>query len=74
MAGLSVAFILVVVLLFLCNRTWAMEDVIVISSGSGSEYECDSPTETPTRVVFTPTKRAPSPDLDRYDKTVMVYV
>jgi len=71
MAGLSAA-LLVVVLLFLCNRTWAMEDVIVISSGSGSECECDSPTETPTRVVFTPTKQAPSPDLDRYDKTVMV--
>lgn len=72
MAVMSAA--LLVMLLFLCNRTWAMEDVIVIFSGSGSEYECDSPTETSTRVVFTPSKGAPFPDLDRYDKTVMVYV
>ena len=73
MAGLSAA-VLLVVLLFLCNHTLAMDEVIMISSGSGSEYECDSPTETPTHVMFTTTKRAPSPDLNRYDKTVMVYV
>ena len=41
-----------------------MADVILISSESADDS--DSSVETQPTVVFTPTKRPPSPEFDRY--------
>ena len=59
---------LFVVIFVACLIEPRMDDVVVISSDCSSEPDSSNETTGTSSVVFTPTKRPPSPDFDRYDE------